>query len=98
MHNLCCQNVLAEKALESIIWQQYLLSRGKNKQLHHYSVTPTEPGDSREQHTINSDGSRLRQMMFVSDTEPGGFGPRHIKSSQLFILSLQPDIKIIFDA
>lgn len=28
MWHPCCQNVLGEKALKSIIWQQYLLSRG----------------------------------------------------------------------
>lgn len=63
----------AEKALESIIWQQYLLSRGANKQLHHYRETPREPEVSREQHTINLDGSHLCQMLFVSDTDLGEF-------------------------
>lgn len=66
---------LLRKHLKSIIWQQYLLSRGANKQLHHYRVTPTEPEVSRERHTINSDGSYLCQMLFVSDTELGEFVP-----------------------
>lgn len=91
MWHPCCQNVLAEKALKSIIWQQYLLNRGANKQLHHYRVTHTEP------QTIHLGGSYLCQMLFVSDTELGEFVTCHIKSSQFFIVSLQPGLKSILN-
>lgn len=95
MWNLCCQNVLGEKALESIIWQQYLLS---GEQTNSCTATEWHPR-SLKQHTTNLEGSYLHQMLFVSDTQLGeNLSPvTWNRASSLLYLCSQQVLKNIFN-
>lgn len=79
------------KHLTVIFFEHGVGGGGANKQLQHYRVTPTEPEVSREQHIINLGGSRLCQRLFASDTEMDEFVTCHIRASQDFVASVQPD-------